>query len=252
MLRQKAAGELELGRVIETAILPRSRPGVVRRPKRAVQEERLVPLVAFQEAYGLVREQLAGMFVAGLLALLGIFAVSGEVKDRQLEVVAHPAEKYGGSFIKRGGMGRGSVVPLTDAVGRITLLPQMLRPGLHPGELHGNMKQRPPAQQHRPAGHADRGVQRTHVEAVRESRPAASKVVQVRRIDLVVAEGAERIVPQIVREEDDDVGPRLGGPEGSDKKERDHGTAMAKVEFQMTNSSLSFAIRHSNFSSSKF
>jgi hypothetical protein len=99
----------------------------------------------------------------------------------------------------------GAQVPFTREVGIVACLLHILGPktSLLPFSLRDvhdavSGPQKPACIQHLPAGNAHRTAPRPHVVGVRERQAPANQPVQIRRFDLLVAQGSDRLKTLIV------------------------------------------------------
>ena len=147
-----------------------------------------------------------GLPLIGLALVRAVVALAG--------LVRHSAAHMGGNI--EGLLRLGPNVPLAGHVGAVAGLLQVLRPETAslallfggPVDLE-RLPDRAPGVDHRPAGDADRAAPGTHIVGVGEGRSRADDPVEVRRLDLIVAQGVDGLVALVVGEDEEKVG--LGG-----------------------------------------
>jgi len=74
-----------------------------------------------------------------------------------------------------------------------------------------HVKPRPSAHEHRPARNADRSAVTAETVIVPEAEPLRDQAVEVRRLDVRIAPGADRVGPLVIREEKEKIGARGSG-----------------------------------------
>ena len=221
ILGQVVLRHLHLVERIAVDVFLRRLARVVRRVEGDVHEERIVAFFGILEkTKRIVGDHLApvlatlpepfealvpGLPRIGLALVRAVVALAG--------LVRHSAAYVTGDV--EGLLGLRPNVPLPGHVGAIARLLEMLgpeTPGLAlllagPVDLVG-LPDETPGVDHRPAGDADRAAPGAHIVGVGEARPRADDAVEVRRLDLIIAEGVDGVVALVVGEDEEKIGFR--------------------------------------------
>ena len=129
------------------------------------------------------------------------------VLERQGVGIAHASEEDRLARLERAEGRLGLVVPLAGEERRIAGLGESLGPGGLALEVVLDVEERPAGQEHGPRRHANRPLHRAHAVGPGERRALSHQPVEVRRADMRVAQGRDRVGPLVVAEEDQDVRP---------------------------------------------
>ena len=212
MFRKEVLRQRQLRGIVPIVVFLRCLPRIVRRGEGDVECEGIcAALLRAQELDGLIGEKLARMKLAR--PRRREFSVRHHIPHGNAEVIIHAAEKHAFSIRKARRIRSRTVVPFTTAEGLVAASAENHRPRRRVLELFGNPEERPATQHHRARRHADRALQSAHDIRTREARATRHEAIEVRRLDIRVAERGDGIGAHIVREEEDDVRPwgNLGG-----------------------------------------
>ena len=223
VLRQVIARQgWTLGRISHPPRLGRI-AGIMRRGEGHIRQEGLPTGRASEEIDGLVGELLTGELRGRLTA--GEFPVRLEVLDGGPGMVIHSAEVNRSPSLEAAQEGRLTIVPLPGGKGFIALPTQVFRKREGTLQRVGQTKPSAPTHEHGPTRNAHRSAVASEAVVAPKTETPRHQTVQMRRADVRIAPGADRVRPLIISEEEHDVGSHRRGrstpcPSGGNQNEQ--------------------------------